>query len=179
MTDPSVLRLRHALETADLPVRPGVDQAIVHAFERIMSGHPEHTDGTLTVTALCTESGISRATYYRSPLAKTITALLQPPDAPRPQTDTLTTEIARLKQAARALRSQHAAEQRETRATLAAYANHIQALSLRNAELEADNAALREGLDQTDGTLTSLPLSSGTAVSKRSTPPTPGFECAP
>ncbi|XUL93928.1 hypothetical protein ACQ86D_51000 [Streptomyces galilaeus] len=160
MTDPSVLGLRHALETAGIAVRQGVDQTIVHAFERIMSGHPEHTDGTLTITALCTEAGISRATYYRSPLAKTVTGLLQAPDAPRSQTDIFTKEIARLKRADRALRSQHAAEQRETRAALAAYANHIQALSLRNAELEAANAALRERLHRTDGTLTSLPVRS-------------------
>lgn len=132
----------------------------MHAFERIMSGRPEHTDGTFTITTLCTEAVISRATYYRSPLAKTVTALLQAQDAPRPQTDTLTNEITHLKRADRALRSQHAAEQGETRATLAAYANHIQTLSLRNAELESDNAALREGLHQTGGTLTSLPLPS-------------------
>ncbi|MFD4528257.1 hypothetical protein ACFWP7_30885 [Streptomyces sp. NPDC058470] len=58
---------------------------------------------------------------------------------PRPQTDTLTADIVRLKKADRTLRSQHAAEQ-EARATFAAYANPIQALSLRNAELEAGNA---------------------------------------
>ncbi|MGQ4363546.1 hypothetical protein [Streptomyces sp. SAS_272] len=160
MTDPSILRLRHALETAGVAIRQGVDQTIVHAFERIMSGHPEHTDGTLTISALCTEAGISRATYYRSPVEKTVTGLLQAPDAPRSQTDVLTNEIARLKRADRALRSQHAAEQRETRAALAAYANHIQTLSLRNAELEAANAALREGLQRSDGTLTRLPLPS-------------------
>ncbi|MET8805841.1 hypothetical protein [Streptomyces sp. NPDC004546] len=156
MNDPAALRLRHALEHAGIPVRPGVDQAIVHAFERIMSGSPEHTNGIFTATALCIEAGISRATYYRSPLAKTITGLLQAPDTPRSQDDTLTTEITRLKRADRALRSQHAAEQREMRATIAAYANSIQALSLRNAELEAENAALREHVGQADGSLASL-----------------------
>ncbi|MFD8354573.1 hypothetical protein ACFV1X_37315 [Streptomyces coelicoflavus] len=156
MNDPSALRLRHALEHASVPVRPGVDQAIVHAFERIMSGSPERTNGGLTVTALCIEAGISRATYYRSPLAKTLTGLLQAPDTPRSQDDTLTAEITRLKRADRALRSQHAAEQREMRATIAAYANRIQALSLRNAELEAESAALREHLGQAGGSLTSL-----------------------
>lgn len=155
MTDTATLRLRHALETAAVPVRPGVDQNVVHAFERIMIGNAEHTDGTLTVAALCAEAGISRATYYRSPLAKIITGLLHEPDAPRPQTDVLTAEIARLKRAERALRSQYAAERRETHTTIAAYANHIQALSLRNAELEAENAALRETLHR-GGTLTAL-----------------------
>ncbi|MEU3938006.1 hypothetical protein AB0E85_39210 [Streptomyces sp. NPDC029044] len=55
------------------------------------------------------------------------------------------------------LRSQHAAEQREARATIAAYANRIQTLSLRNAELEAENATLREALRQ-GGTVASLPV---------------------
>ncbi|MFJ8948375.1 hypothetical protein ACIRG4_35020 [Streptomyces sp. NPDC102395] len=143
MNDPDTLRLRHALEQAAIPVRPGTEQAVVHAFERIVTGNPEHTSGALTVSTLCMEAGISRATYYRSPLAKIITGLLRTPDAPRPQTDSLTAEIARLKRADRTLRSQHAAEQREARATIAAYANHIQTLSLRNAELEAENATLR------------------------------------
>ncbi|WP_128429944.1 hypothetical protein [Streptomyces cyaneus] len=49
------------------------------------------------------------------------------------------------------------ADQREARATIAAYANHIQTLSLRNAELEAENATLREALGQ-GGTVASLPV---------------------
>ncbi|MFD3622832.1 hypothetical protein ACFWWT_48580 [Streptomyces sp. NPDC058676] len=160
MNDPAALRLRHALEHAGVPVRPGADQALVHAFERIVTGNPEHTNGALTVTTLCTEAGISRATYYRSPLAKIITGLLQTPDAPRPQSDTLAAHIARLKKANRALRSQHAVEQREARATIAAYANHIQALTLRNAELEAENTTLREVTHQAGGNVASLPVTS-------------------
>ncbi|MGW2089319.1 hypothetical protein [Streptomyces sp. NPDC001880] len=157
MDESAALRLRHALEHAGVPIRLGTDQAVLHAFERIVTGTPEHTSGALTVSTLCTEAGISRATYYRSPLAKVITGLLRTPDAPRPQTDTLTADIARLKKADRTLRSQHAAEQREARATIAAYANHIQALSLRNAELEAENDTLREALRQ-GGTVASLPV---------------------
>ncbi|GAA2248086.1 hypothetical protein GCM10010104_50750 [Streptomyces indiaensis] len=56
-----------------------------------------NTSGALSACTLCTEAGISRATYYRSPLAKIITGLLRTPDAPRPQTDTLTADISRLK----------------------------------------------------------------------------------
>lgn len=157
MNDPAALRLRHALEHLGIPVRPGTDQAVVHAFERIVTGNPEHAGGALTVSTLCTEAGISRATYYRSPLAKIITGLLRTPDAPRPQTDTLTADIARLKKEDRTLRSRHAAEQREARATIAAYANHIQVLSLRNGELEAENATPREALSQ-GGTVAFLPV---------------------
>lgn len=82
MNDPAALRLRHALEHAGIPVRPGTDQAVVHPFERIVTGSPEHTSSALTVSTLCTEAGISRATYCRSPLAKIITGLLRTPDAP-------------------------------------------------------------------------------------------------
>ncbi|MFI2913892.1 hypothetical protein ACG2OD_37445 [Streptomyces sp. PDY-4] len=160
MSDPAALRLRHALEQAGVPVRPGADQAVVHAFERILTGTPEHTSGALTVSSLCTEAGISRATYYRSPLAKIITGLLQAPEVPLPLTDTLTTEVARLKKAERTLRSQHAAEQREARSTIAAYANHIQALSLRNAELVAENAALRKEVHRSGGAVVPLSVSS-------------------
>ncbi|MFF8729517.1 hypothetical protein ACF073_23920 [Streptomyces sp. NPDC015171] len=42
------------------------------------------------------------------------------------------------------------------RATIAAYSNRIEALSLRNAELEAESATLREHLGQAGGSLTSL-----------------------
>ncbi|MFJ4327399.1 hypothetical protein ACIP3A_30365 [Streptomyces tricolor] len=87
-----------------------------------------------------------------------ITGLLKTPDVPRPQTDSLTADIARLKKTDRTLRSRHAAEQREARATTAAYANHIQALTLRNAELEVENAALREALHQFGGNVASLPV---------------------
>ncbi|MFL5998530.1 MAG: hypothetical protein ACJ736_30270 [Streptomyces sp.] len=58
----------------------------------------------------------------------------------------------------RTLRSHHTAEQREARATIAAHANHIQALSLWNAELEAENAVLCEALHQGGGTVDSLPM---------------------
>ena len=59
MNDRAALRLRHALEHAGIPIRSGTDQAVVHAFERIVTGNHEHTSGTLTVSTLCTEAGIS------------------------------------------------------------------------------------------------------------------------
>jgi methylphosphotriester-DNA--protein-cysteine methyltransferase len=40
--------------------------SVMAAFERMMQGRPELTDGTLTVTNICIEAGISRASYYRS-----------------------------------------------------------------------------------------------------------------
>ncbi|MFJ6216736.1 hypothetical protein ACIQGZ_25910 [Streptomyces sp. NPDC092296] len=35
---------------------------------------PEITDGTVTVVNICTEAGISRASYYRSPVAAAVAA---------------------------------------------------------------------------------------------------------
>ncbi|MGW0828403.1 hypothetical protein, partial [Streptomyces sp. NPDC002845] len=45
-------------------------------------------------------------------------------------------------------RREHAAETRELKDTLATYANQIQVLTLRNAELEAQNTSLLERLRQ-------------------------------
>ncbi|MFD1662346.1 hypothetical protein ACFSL4_30185 [Streptomyces caeni] len=89
--------------TSAFPYELGTDQAVVYAFERIVTGTPEHTSSALTVSTLCAEAGIPRATCYRSPLAEIITGLLRTPDAPRPQTDTLAADIARLKKADRML----------------------------------------------------------------------------
>ncbi|MDX3026178.1 hypothetical protein [Streptomyces acidiscabies] len=54
----------------------------------------------------------------------------------------------RLKKAERELRSEHAAEVRELKGTVATYANQIQILALRNAELETQNTRLLERLQQ-------------------------------
>ena len=44
-----------------------IDRKINEAFERLTRGRPEITDGALTVSNICTEAGVSRASYYRSP----------------------------------------------------------------------------------------------------------------
>ncbi|UZG60243.1 hypothetical protein [Rhodococcus opacus] len=43
------------------------DRKINEAFDRLLAGHPEITDGKLTVSNICVEAGVSRASYYRSP----------------------------------------------------------------------------------------------------------------
>jgi hypothetical protein len=55
------------------------DRRLMTAFERIMLGRPEITDGTATVTSICTEAGVSRASYYRSPVAAAVKEILQDP----------------------------------------------------------------------------------------------------
>lgn len=139
-------RIRSALAqlTRQQPDLSQLDHAIMTAFERLMQGRPELTDGAVTVTNICVEAGVSRASYYRSPVAPIIKTLLTDPDTTCPELEELRAEVKRLRQAERTLRRQHAAEQREMKDTIATYANHIQLLTLANAELRADNHTLQQ-----------------------------------
>lgn len=126
----------------DLPLE--VHHAIMTAFERLMQGRPELSDGAVTVTNICTEAGISRASYYRSPTAPVIRTLLTAPDTTRPELDELREEVKRLRHAERALRREHATQLRELKDTNATYANHIQLLTLANTQLRGENHQLRQ-----------------------------------
>ncbi|MFE9765904.1 hypothetical protein ACFYPC_15485 [Streptomyces sp. NPDC005808] len=123
-----------------------IDRKVMRAFEQLMLGRPEITDGRTSAVNICAEAGVSRASYYRSPVSATIKEVLGAPQAKRPEADELRQEIAKLKKALQELRSDKAAETRELRSTVAAYANQIQILTLRNAELEADAHRLRAQL---------------------------------
>ncbi|MEU1707969.1 hypothetical protein ABZ478_21715 [Streptomyces sp. NPDC005706] len=123
-----------------------VDHKIMHAFEQLMLGRPEITDGRTSAVNISAEAGVSRASYYRSPVAAVIKGILSAPEARRPESDELRQEVTRLKQSQRELRREKGAEIRELRAIVAAYANQIQVLALRNAELEADAHKLRQAL---------------------------------
>lgn len=113
------------------------------AFEQLIQGHAELTDGAITVTNICTEAKISRASYYRSPTAPVIKTLLTAADTARPELDELRAEVTRLRRVERALRREHATQLRELKDTNATYANHIQLLTLANAELRTENHKLQ------------------------------------
>lgn len=115
----------------------------MRAFEQLMLGRPEITDGRTSAVNICTEAGVSRASYYRSPVAAVIKEVIAAPSTRRPEADELSQEVARLRKAERELRSEKAAEIRELRSTVATYANQIQILTLRNAELESVARKLR------------------------------------
>ncbi|MFF7097747.1 hypothetical protein ACFY9A_35985 [Streptomyces rubradiris] len=133
------------------------DRAIVRAFERLLDGRPETTDGSVTVVNIATEAGVSRASYYRSPVAGAIKEILAAPSTKRPEADELKAEVIRLRKELRDFRREKAEEVRELRATVAIDANQIQVLALRNAELEADAATLRGRIaDATSGTVRPL-----------------------
>ncbi|MFK0296925.1 hypothetical protein ACIQU6_41540 [Streptomyces sp. NPDC090442] len=150
MNDETRLRIRHTFDRLSAGGRglTDIDRALIEAFERLMHGLPELTDGKITVVNVCTEAGVSRASYYRSPVAQAVKEILEAPQTCRPEPEELRAEVARLKKAERELRSEHAAEIRELKGTVATYADQIQVLALRNAELETQNARLLERLRQ-------------------------------
>ncbi|GAA2118187.1 hypothetical protein GCM10009759_65280 [Kitasatospora saccharophila] len=129
----------------------------MRAFEELTHGRPQTTDGSLTVVNIAAEAGVGRASYYRSPVAAAIKEILAAPDSKRPEVDELKAEIRRLRKTERELRKEKAAEIRELQETINTYANQIQALALRNAELAEDARKLRSQNDEaTRGTV--LPL---------------------
>lgn len=130
------------------------DRAIMRAFEQLMGGRPEIFDGSVTVVNIAAEAGISRASYYRSPLAAAIKEILADPATERPKIDELKSEAGQLRKELRTLHRQKAEETSELRQTIATYANHIQVLALRNKELEGETAVLRGQIKEaTEGTV--------------------------
>ena len=129
---------------------------IKQAFERLMLSRPEITDGALTVSNICAEAGVSRASYYRSPHAAEIKQVLGAPQTKRPEAENLREEVKRLKSTEHRLRSDHATETRQLRDTLKTYANQIQALALHGAQLENENQRLRRTLEDDSANITPL-----------------------
>lgn len=148
MNEETDLRIRQTFDRLRHGGRPltDIDQALMDAFERLMHGLSETTDGKITIVNVCAEAGVSRASYYRSPVAQAVQEILEAPQTRRPEPEELRAEVSRLKKAERVLRREHAAEVRELKDTAATYANQIQLLALRNADLETQNARLVEQL---------------------------------
>lgn len=135
----------------------GLDHRIIDAFDRLATGQPAVSDGALTISNLCAEAGISRASYYRSPAAAVIREVLASGQVTRPEIDILRDQVRELKKAEKRLRRDHSAQVRELRDTVTAYANRIQVLELRNAELEEHNRRLLAQLGRADPRV--IPLS--------------------
>ncbi|MCW2902604.1 MAG: hypothetical protein JWO67_4869 [Streptosporangiaceae bacterium] len=159
MNDETRLRIRYTFDrlSAGGTAPTDIDRALMEAFERLMHGLLELTDGKITIVNLCTEAGVSRASYYRSPVAQAVKEILDAPQTRRPEPEELRAEVSRLKKKERELRTEHATEVRELKDTAATYANQIQVLTLRNAELEAQNARLLQQLRHSGENVTVLP----------------------
>ncbi|MER5757440.1 hypothetical protein [Streptomyces sp. NPDC002088] len=63
MNDETRLRIRHTFDRLSTSGRvlTAIDRSLMEAFERLMHGLPELTDGKITLVNLCTEAGVSRA----------------------------------------------------------------------------------------------------------------------
>ncbi len=133
-----------------------IDNRIHQAFERLMLGRPEITDGALSVSNICAEAGVSRASYYRSPHAAAIKRRLDTPQTQRPEIEDLRAQVKELNRTERRLRAEHATDVRELRDTIKTYANQIQVLALHAAQLEDDNQRLRTSLEHAADNVTPL-----------------------
>ena len=135
-----------------------IDEQVQAAFDRLAAGRPELSDGRLSVTNVCLEAGVSRASFYRCAQATKIRqALTDPADKPRPDAEEFRAQARALQLAEMALRSEHAAEVRELRTMVGAYANQIQILALRAEQLKADNQCLLCRLEGLGDNITRLP----------------------
>ena len=127
------------------------DRRIMRAFEDLKDGRPAITDGSMTTVNIAAEAGVSRASYYRSPVATAIREILAAGDYKPPEVDLLNAEITRLRKAEHDLRHEKAVEIRQLKDTIATYANQIQVLALRNASLEAQVRALQSQVASAPG----------------------------
>ncbi|REK91103.1 hypothetical protein DY245_06550 [Streptomyces inhibens] len=81
MNEETDLRIRQTFDRLRHGSRPltDIDQALMDAFERLMHGLSETTDGKVTIVSVCTEADVSRASYYRSPVAQAVKEILEAP----------------------------------------------------------------------------------------------------
>jgi len=92
------------------------DEKIQAAYDALTAGRPGSSDGQLTVSNICLEAGISRASFYRSTLAATIRRdLAGPGTARRPDAEQLRAKVRELTAADK----QHAASTQLRSATCA------------------------------------------------------------
>jgi hypothetical protein len=134
-----------------------IDEKIQAAYDALTAGRPDSSDGQLTVSNICLEAGISRASFYRSTLAATIRRdLADPGTARRPDAEQLRAKVRELTAADKQQRSKHAAEIRDLRATVRTYANHIQILTLHLSQLQDDNQRLTARLQHACDNITPL-----------------------
>jgi len=134
-----------------------IDEKIQAAYDALTAGRPGISDGQLTVSSICLEAGISRASFYRSPLAGMIRGdLADPGSTRRPEAAQLRAKVRELTAADKELRSKHAAQIRDLRATVRTYANQIQILTLHLGQLQDDNKQLTARLQHAGDNITPL-----------------------
>lgn len=118
--------------------RADTQTRLEHALTRLLAGQPTSSDGALTISSLCREAGVGRDSYYRSPpqFKDTVVAAFARREAQQPELVTLREENAALKREKKQIVQENARALRELENTIRIYANQVQVLTLRNAELD-------------------------------------------
>ncbi len=133
-------------------------QRLDQALTRLLAGQPTVTDGAITVTNLCLEAGVGRDSFYRCPeVKKKFTAAKTNAETHKPEVLQLREEVRALMREQKDLRRAHSEQVRDLEATIRSYANQIQALALRNAELANENTSLQRRLEQQQPNVNQLP----------------------
>jgi hypothetical protein len=133
-----------------LPTRSTTQTHLEQALTRLLTGQPLTSDGDLTISSLCREAGVGRDSYYRSPqqFKDSVVAAFANHEAQQPELVALRDEVTALTRARKEADRDHARTVRDLEATIRLYANQIQVLALRNAELEDLNRQ-RTAVDHT------------------------------
>lgn len=135
--------------------RPDTERRLDDALSRLLAGQPTTTDGLLNVTNLCLEAGLGRDSFYRSSntLRQRFTDARTNRESQEPELVSLREKIRLLKRTTKDASHDAAQRTRELEDTIRVYANHIQALTLRNHQLEAEIQRLQEQLTRSDPTV--------------------------
>lgn len=134
---------------------PSLHSRLQAALLRLQAGRPEHTDGKLNVKNLCAEAQVPRASFYRSAHAAEFQRILNDPGQ-QPQAEQQRRQASQNKASGSQQHAQRAADLREAREQAKTYANHIQVLTLRLAQLSTENAQLLARIER-DAGITHLP----------------------
>jgi hypothetical protein len=132
--------------------RPDTEQRLDDALTRLLAGQPTTTDGLLNVTNLCLEAGLGRDSFYRSSntFRQRFTEARTNRESQEPELVSLREKIRVLKRTTKDSNHDSAKRTRELEDTIRVYANHIQALTLRNRHLEEEIQRLQEQLTRSD-----------------------------
>jgi hypothetical protein len=134
---------------------PSLHSRLQAALLRLQAGRPEHTDGKLNVKNLCAEAQVPRASFYRSAHAAEFQRILNDPRQ-QPQAEQQRRKASQRKASGHQQHAQRAADLREAREQARTYANHIQVLTLRLAQVTAENAQLLARIERDTG-ITHIP----------------------
>ncbi|MFE2867863.1 hypothetical protein [Embleya sp. NPDC059259] len=129
------------------------------ALSRLLAGQPTVTDGAVNVANLCREAGVGRDSFYRSPqeFKDRFKAALANSTDNQPEVLQLRTKLARLKHESKETGRRQAETIQDLEETNKIYADHIQVLTLANAELAAENQRLRAHINPREGNVMRLP----------------------